>query len=229
MKKLIIGLTAFVGITLNSYAAVPVVDAGNIAQAIQQVEQLKQQYDALKTQISQLTDLNSKLEGTTDFSGIQDVIGGLSPELQDSLGLLNGSIEDAGALQSKIKEIMDGNFEAATEIFDDVTSLNAGIYQARAQRAVAGQVISEETESNVNKIVDNISTLQGKIKTAKDAKEIADIQAQISTQMAILQAVSVRGDAANMNTKAQEGQEMLQIQAEREKAQKEARSTLFGN
>ncbi|MGY0400246.1 MAG: type IV secretion system protein [Ostreibacterium sp.] len=73
-------------------------------------------------------------------------------------------------------------------------------------------VYTQEISKEVTKTMSNIKHLEERLKSAKTAKETADIQTKITAQAAIMQGLSLQGDLLRQNMAAQKSIEDKQLE-----------------
>jgi type IV secretion system protein VirB5 len=191
-KTIALSATICLSMPTPSYATgIPVIDVASIAQAIQQLAQLHQQFTELQAQ----TGLSEEqLRSLTGARGLADLVNDPSSryyipsEYQDLLKLTAG-IEggDYNALQNRVGDLL-----AAAEILNlEETGFKAGSKEAKTfvsdqnQIAING-ALAEAAYDEANLRTANLQTLLDRINTAEDPKEIADLQARISAEQLML-------------------------------------------
>jgi|TARA_R110001606_G_scaffold366348_1_gene521461 type IV secretion system protein VirB5 len=187
-----ISATICLSMPTPSYATgIPVIDVASIAQAIEQLVQLQQQFSELQAQ----TGLSEEqLRSLTGARGLADLVNDPSSryyipsEYQDLLKLTAG-IEggDYNALQNRVGDLL-----AAAEILNlEETGFKAGSKEAKTfvsdqnQIAING-ALAEAAYDEANLRTANLQTLLDRINSAEDPKEIADLQARISAEQLML-------------------------------------------
>lgn len=182
---------------------VPVNDQAAIAKQIESIAQLKSQLDALNEQIGQARQLYGSLNKLTDMADVAEVLN--DPAIRKALpfdfaaieGLLKGN--GTGVFGDSASRFLEGNSTYRTDA-DDFYAREL----SRLQNKNAGQMsVGEQIYDAGTKRIDGIDQLRGKISTAGDAKEIADLQARLQVEQAFLQTDVLRMEGLRMVQEAQ--------------------------
>ncbi|MDR5011870.1 P-type DNA transfer protein VirB5 (plasmid) [Agrobacterium tumefaciens] len=182
---------------------IPVNDQAAIAKQIESIAQLKSQLDALNEQIGQARQLYGSLNKLTDMADVAEVLN--DPAIRKALpfdfaaieGLLKGN--GTGVFGDSASRFLEGNSTYRTDA-DDFYAQEL----SRLQNKNAGQMsLGEQIYDAATKRIDGIDQLRGKISTAGDAKEIADLQARLQAEQAFLQTDVLRMEGLRMVQQAQ--------------------------
>ncbi|CUX53734.1 MULTISPECIES: P-type DNA transfer protein VirB5 [Agrobacterium] len=182
---------------------IPVNDQAAIAKQIESIAQLKSQLDALNEQIGQARQLYGSLNKLTDMADVAEVLN--DPAIRKALpsdfaaieGLLKGN--GTGVFGDSASRFLEGNSTYRTDA-DDFYAQEL----SRLQNKNAGQMsLGEQIYDAATKRIDGIDQLRGKISTAGDAKEIADLQARLQAEQAFLQTDVLRMEGLKMVQQAQ--------------------------
>lgn len=182
---------------------IPVNDQAAIAKQIESIAQLKSQLDALNEQIGQTRQLYGSLNKLTDMADVAKVLN--DPAIRKALpfdfaaieGLLKGN--GTGVFGDSASRFLEGNSTYRTDA-DDFYAQEL----SRLQNKNAGQMsLGEQIYDAATKRIDGIDQLRGKISTAGDAKEIADLQARLQAEQAFLQTDVLRMEGLRMVQQAQ--------------------------
>ncbi|NTZ63729.1 P-type DNA transfer protein VirB5 [Agrobacterium tumefaciens] len=182
---------------------IPVNDQAAIAKQIESIVQLKSQLDALNEQIGQARQLYGSLNKLTDMADVAEVLN--DPAIRKALpsdfaaieGLLKGN--GTGVFGDSASRFLEGNSTYRTDA-DDFYAQEL----SRFQNKNAGQMsLGEQIYDAATKRIDGIDQLRGKISTAGDAKEIADLQARLQVEQAFLQTDVLRMEGLRMVQQAQ--------------------------
>lgn len=182
---------------------IPVNDQAAIAKQIESIAQLKSQLDALNEQIGQARQLYGSLNKLTDMADVAEVLN--DPAIRKALpsdfaaikGLLKGN--GTGVFGDSASRFLEGNSTYRTDA-DDFYAQEL----SRLQKKNAGQMsLGEQIYDAATKRIDGIDQLRGKISTAGDAKEIADLQARLQAEQAFLQTDVLRMEGLRMVQQAQ--------------------------
>lgn len=182
---------------------IPVNDQAAIAKQIESIAQLKSQLDALNEQIGQARQLYGSLNKLTDMADVAEVLN--DPAIRKALpfdfaaieGLLKGN--GTGVFGDSASRFLEGNSTYRADA-DDFYAQEL----SRLQNKNAGQMsLGEQIYDAATKRIDGIDQLRGKISTAGDAKEIADLQARLQAEQAFLQTDVLRMEGLRMVQQAQ--------------------------
>lgn len=182
---------------------IPVNDQAAIAKQIESIAQLKSQLDALNEQIGQARQLYGSLNKLTDMADVAEVLN--DPAIRKALpsdfaaikGLLKGN--GTGVFGDSASRFLEGNSTYRTDA-DDFYAQEL----SRLQKKNAGQMsLGEQIYDAATKRINGIDQLRGKISTAGDAKEIADLQARLPAEQAFLQTDVLRMEGLRMVQQAQ--------------------------
>ena len=186
---------------------VPVVDAGSIAQALAQLDQMRRDYT---NQIEQLTNLKDQLESMTGDKAIAGILNS-APEIAargsaDSLssimaGAMTGSSipGNSSALTARIDELKTtfdlpdiGAFLSSTTPQDRALATQAGA-------GLAAVATAEDTYARANESMGRVSQLIDRIDTNPDLKASVDYNTRMLGEIAVLLNESLRLQAAATN------------------------------
>lgn len=198
-------------------AGIPVVDAAAIGQMVEQITQMQKQYEQMLRDYEQLQQTNSNLSGVTG-------IGNLFADTKDALELFpdfneeitNIANKGLAALNSKAREIynkLDLGAKCKT-LAPDFKSLCEKEAAFTASRSAA----YEEAQARMTKRHEQLEDLMRQIERSDSAKQIADLQARINSELGYLQI---------QQTKLAINEEALEAAQQAVKAQKEARTHDF--
>ena len=182
---------------------IPVNDQAAIAKQIESIAQLKSQLDALNEQIGQARQLYGSLNKLTDMADVAEVLN--DPAIRKALpsdfaaieGLLKGN--GTGVFGDSASRFLEGNSTYRTDADDFYAQELSRLQNKNAgQMSLGGQIYDAAT-----KRIDGIDQLRGKISTAGDAKQIADLQARLQAEQAFLQTDVLRMEGLRMVQQAQ--------------------------
>lgn len=198
LRKLIAAM-AFMIAAGSAHAGVPVIDVANLAQAVQQVLAWAQQYtqmvDSIREARNQVTQLQTTYNSTTGSRGLGTILNGAVDQaarryLPDDGGqvgaLASGVVAGYGALQATISgfkpsvsSMPAGTFGAGTDAFN---ALSAKVNSLATQKALGQSAYSAAAQRTRD-----LETMIATIGIANDPKAIAEMQARIVAQQALLQ------------------------------------------
>lgn len=199
MRKLIIaGATALSIFTATApaHAQWATFDASNYAQALEQVKALQQQYQTMQQQLqtAQQTaqsiahfpqnELN-QLSQQFNTQALRNVL----PNSSTVTNQLSGS-----SLSSAAQGYLNQN-RAATPTGTDARATEIN----RSANSIANnQAMASDLYTSAGNHITALQGLEGQLATAPDAKAVADIQARISQEQAVLQAQQVQAQSLTM-------------------------------
>ncbi|WP_312410737.1 P-type DNA transfer protein VirB5 [Shinella sp.] len=182
---------------------IPVIDQTAILKHIESIAQLKSQLTALHQQIEQAQQLYGSLNKLTDMADVANVLN--DPAVRKALPSDFATIEDL------LKGTGSGVFGHSASRFVELNSnyrTDADDFYAkelsRIQAQYAGQMsLGQQIYNAATKRMEGIDELRGKISSARDAKEIADLQARLQAEQAFLQLDVMRMEGLQMVQRAQ--------------------------
>ena len=209
MNKMIGTLAASVVLMVGGEAAhaqgVPVFDGTAVAQFVQQLEQMRRDYEA---QLEQLTSLQDQLESITGDKGISSILNSATDQsarqAADSLtSIMDGAIGsgsiaggNTSALSDRIGELKD------TFDLDDLSAyFGSDLAQDRALATQAGSgmatvATAEDTYQRANASMERINTLIDGIDDNADLKASLDYNTRMMAEVAVLLNENLRLQAA---------------------------------
>jgi type IV secretion system protein VirB5 len=182
---------------------IPVIDQTAIAKQIEAIAQLKSQIDALNQQIEQAQQLYGSLNKLTDMADVASVLN--DPEVRKALP------PDFAAIESLLKGGSTDTFgDSAAKFLQENSTYHTSADDfyaqelARIQNQNAGQMsLGQQIYDTATKRIDGIDQLREKISTARDAKDVADLQARLQAETAFLQNDVLRMEGLKMVQQAQ--------------------------
>jgi len=207
----------------SAHAGIPVIDGANLFQAIQQVAAWAQQYSQMVDSIQQLRAQYAQLQTTynsmTGNRGLGTILNGPAeqaarrylPDEAEQLGALaSGSVAGYGALQSTVAGLKGSVSTMPSDIFGfgtDARGVLTSVIDSLATQKATGQAAYSSAAQRTADLENMIAT----IGAANDPKAIAEIQARVGAQQALV---------ANDNAKVQAMAYMQQ--AEQQQARQRA-------
>ncbi len=198
---------AVTGTTGAQAQGVPVFDATAVARALQQIEQMRRDYEA---QIDQLTSLQSQLESMTGAKGISDILNSATDQTErfsaDSLsGILNNAMTgsaiggNSDALTARIGELKDtfGLPDVADFLSSDLPQERALATQAGS--GMAAMATAEDTYARAGAATERVNQLIDGIDDNADLKASVDYNTRMLGEVAVLMNESLRLQAAMAN------------------------------
>ena len=201
-RSLAFALTLFAG--TQAHAGIPTIDISNLAQSIQQVVAWGQQYQQMIESIQQMRNQYAQLQNTynsmTGDRALGTLLNGASdqaarrylPTQGDQIDqLAAGVVAGYGPLQAQIASLRAtvsslpaGTFPAGS---DALAVLSAKVNSLATQKAL-GQAAYSAAEQRTRDVENLIATTS----SATDPKAIAELQARIGAQQALIQNENTR-------------------------------------
>lgn len=201
MKKIeaLVTALALAAVTSTANAGIPVIDAANLAQSIQQVIAWGQQYTQMVDSINQLraqyTQLQTTYNSMTGNRGLGTLLNASADQAarrylpprgeqidQLALGLVPGyaSLQSTVAsLRATISTLPADTLPSGSEALN---ALNAKLDSIATQKAL-GQAAYSSAEQRTS----NVESLVATIGSANDPKAIAEMQARIAAEQVLVQ------------------------------------------
>lgn len=178
-----------------------VYDPSNYAQAVAQVKQLQQQY---QTMMQQLDTAKKTLDSVTHLpdqairqAGQQfnvDQLRNVLPNSSTMTGMMDGQTLGTTAQQyltrNRVYQPTGNDFRSQ--------ELNRS-----AQSIANNQAVASDLYNSASAHITALRGLEGQLATATDAKAVADIQARIAQEQAVLQAQQIQAQSVGMMQAAQ--------------------------
>ncbi len=206
MKKIFRTLALVLGLVVGSHAkaGIPVLDAANLANSVQQVIAWGQQYQQMIQQLTELRNQYAQLQTTyqsmTGGRGLATLLNGVAdqaarrylPEQAAELdGLLGQAMAGYGPLQAAIRDTRNLVSSMPAGTFGDGTqalnALQAKINSMATQHTFGRAAYSAAAQRTRD--LENLITVSG---GANDPKAIAEMQTRIAAQQALLQNESAK-------------------------------------
>ena len=204
-------------------AGIPVIDAANLANSVQQVIAWGEQYTQMAQQYSQL--VNQYNQAVTTFNSMNGVRGMaglvnnpairryLPNEWNQAMNLISAP-GGYTSLQSSINGI-----KSAAQIVGisgtglSPTSAAGRAFQGAQNQAATNRALSEEGFKQASDRITSMQTLIDSVNGVPDAKDVADLQARIQAEQAMVQNESIK---LQLLAQLQQAQRDIQSQQARE-------------
>lgn len=207
MKKFYALITAFILSTSVNYAhaGIPVVDAiGNVNLALQYAKQIIQyttQLEELTEAINTVTELKNTYDAVTGNRGLGTIMNGTVDQLArrylpagySDVKALSGSsaVTGYGALQSAVTALKASVSTTLSSTYSSNPDALA-LFNGQVNSLATQQALGESAYSAVVGRTANIESLIATIGSATDPKAIAEMQARIGAEQALIQNEAVR-------------------------------------
>lgn len=200
MRKQLIGiLIAATGLLapFHADAGIPVIDFAAIANLMQQLMAWQQQLQGMQKQYDQLKQSKDQLQQTynsmTGSRGMEQLLptsdlarNYLPPSYSELMNTVNGASASYSGLSSQVQSIMKANSVLSGT---QMEALSPEMRQVVEQGRQASAMLNGMTQSAYQNTSQRFSALQqliSRIGTAMDPKAIADLQARIQAEQAML-------------------------------------------
>lgn len=216
-----------------AHAGIPVIDAANLANSVQQVVAWGKQYEQMVSQITQLKQQYdqavktynsvSGIRGMADLVNNRELRGYLPGEWQQTMRLLStpGRYEGLSGSVSAIRDAAKIASLADTGLKDTSTAGRALV--AAQNQAATNRALGEEGYRQASERINSLQTLLDKVNDAPDSKDIMDLQARIAAEQAMLQNENIK---LALMAQLQQAQRDMQAQQAREIAMQSSRGTV---
>lgn len=212
-------------------AGIPVIDAANLANSIQQVIAWGQQYGQMAQQYQQLVQqYNQAVTTYNSISGVRgmaDLVNNpaLRRYMPNEWNQAMNLISSAGgytSLQSSANSIKSAaQIVGIGETGLSPTSAAGRAFQGAQNQAATNRALSEEGFKQASERITAIQTLIDRVNGVPDAKDVADLQARIQGEQAMLQNETIK---LQLLAQLQQGQRDIQAQQAREISMKSTKA-----
>lgn len=183
LKKFFGAIALVLGLAAGSpaHAGVPVIDAANLTQSIQQVIAWGEQYRQMVTQIQELQRAYDNLSGIRNMG---DLVNNplarryLPDEYQD---ILRNGVGQWEAIRDAAKK-----FDMAASSLS-ASSDAANAFEQVARQAAINRAGAEEAYRTASTRFNDIQVLLDRVNAAPEAKDIADLQGRIQAEQVMMQ------------------------------------------
>lgn len=211
IRKLVaaLGLAGASLLSTQAHAGIPVIDASQLAQQVQQVMAWGKQYTQMAQQLEQYAKQIQQLSGVRGMGDLvnTDLFKQYMPKEYQTL--LQQGVGDWKAIQDAAKQ-----YDIALSGLANSNNASQA-FQQMAKLAAVNRASAEAAYNTAGKRFDNITRLTQKINQSNDPKDIMDLSASIQAEGAMLQNEANRLQA--MMLMAQANNE-LQAQQSRERS-----------
>lgn len=216
MKYLRLFLIPFLfAMTQAAHAGIPVIDAANLAQAVQQVVAWGQQYSqmvaSLQNQLAAIKNMEGNFGmGALSAAGLETAQSMLPQSIQDLQNAINNPNGQFGALQTSIQQFMKQN-----NILDPNATFGAGTPAAQEMQGVQEQnatnlAAAQAAYKNITDSMANIQSLINQVSASPSAKQVMNLQARIQAQNALIANSTNQLKALQLTQQAQQATEAEQ-------------------
>ena len=201
-------------------AQIPVIDSGSLAQLVQQVTTAQQQLTQLRGQYTQAVQQYNTLAKLTNMGSIDSqLLGPLNqnPMFQDAnqaMAFLNGQsgLGGLGQISSNAQSLFDQNHiftPSGTGFLPSEMTRNAN---SIASLLAASQQLYATAQSRIG----GLSDIQAQLNTARDPKDVLDLQARLQGEGAFIQNQQQQAQALMMVAQMQQANQRQRYQEQRQ-------------
>jgi len=203
----VLGL-ASIGAAAPASAGMPVIDAANLAQAIQEVLSWGQQLEGMARSYQQLQSTYSSLTGPRGMQNLlyvplatRNYLPVNGPQMT---GVINGTSTSYPVLSSQVQTNIQTN-AILTPQGVGVLSPPAQQYVRQSRQAAATlEMLSQQNQANASNNFSNVQTLIGALGTTGDTKASADLSGRIQAEQVMTQTNQIKTDALYQSVQAQQ-------------------------
>lgn len=206
IKKILVMFAAAAGLSFGSaaHAGIPVIDATNLAQQIQQVVAWGKQFIQMKEQFDQMKAQFDSLNGSRGMASLVN-----NPALRkylpdDYATILSSGYGSSASIRASAKVL------GVDETYIDAGTDTAKAFDSNAIQAALNRATAEAGYKQASDRFATIQVLLDKVNAAPDAKDIADLQARIQAEQVMMQNENVK-----LNMLAQLAQAQRDLAAQR--------------
>lgn len=183
LKKLFGAFALFFGLAIgnSAHAGIPVIDAANLAQSIQQVMAWAQQYQQMVDQIQQMQQQYQNLSGIRNMGSLVNNPSARQYLPADYQTILSNGVGQWQTIYNSAKK-----FDMATSSLS-ASSDSAQAFQQIAKQAAINRASAEQGYNTASQRFSDIQVLLDRVNNAPDAKDIADLQGRIQAEQVMMQ------------------------------------------
>lgn len=213
-----------------AHAQLAVYDATTYAKVLQQARTAAKQLQQLQQQLSQAQQLYASLNNPSNIASIATSLLGVPPILTSDLrsfaNVASGDFSALGAAGARAQQIRATDRIYTPSGSTDALSFYDQALEQSGNRLAASQAVSEQAYTVTNQRAQGLAQLRDAIPAATDARGVADLQARISVEEALIQNDQMRLQALQMQQQTQSSQASQQT-AEEVAKEGQARAALF--
>jgi type IV secretion system protein VirB5 len=203
MKRLLLIAMATLLHLGPAHAQMPVIDGASVAQLMAQVRQAAQQIQLLQQQVQQVMSIYNAVSHVTDLGSAVSALGMLgiqnplpvNPYAVQSLLNGRGSVE---GMAGSIGSLFNSNWETAHVYTPTGTSYEASLVQRGATSIAGIQGLSGQLYQSMAQRLPLLQALQDRLNSAKDPKDVMDLQARLAAEQSYIQAQGVQAQTLGM-------------------------------
>ena len=203
----------------GAHAQIPVIDAGSIAQLVQQVATAGHQLQQLQLQYNQMVQQYNALAKLTTMGSIEPQLlspinqNPMMPDANQAMAFLNGgSLTGQGQAGSNAQSLFNQN-----HVYTSSTPGFLGTEMTRNANSVAAlmgaaQLLYATAQSRIS----SLSNLQAQLNSAHDPKDVLDLQARLQSEGTFIQNQQQQAQALMTVAQMQQANERQRYQEQRQ-------------
>ena len=203
----VLGL-ASVGVATPASAGMPVIDAANLAQAIQQVLSWGQQLQGMTQQYQQLQTTYSSLTGPRGMQALLPVPlanrNYLPANYSQMTGVINGTSTAYPVLSSQVQTSIQTNAILSTQRVNGLSPQAQQFVRQSRQSAATLGMLSQASQANASNNFSNVQSLISALGSTADTKASADLSGRIQSEQVMTQTNQIKTDALYQSVQAQQ-------------------------
>ncbi|MDD5365965.1 MAG: P-type DNA transfer protein VirB5 [Gallionellaceae bacterium] len=164
-----------------AHAGIPVIDASNLAQQIQQVVAWGQQAQQMIQQLEKMKQQYDNLNGARGMANLVNNPAARQYLPADYQTILNNGVGNWAAIRAAAK--VTGIEDMGLLVGSDA----AKAFEGTARQAAINRAASEEAYKTASQRFSDIQVLLDKVNAVPDAKDIADLQGRIQAEQVMMQ------------------------------------------
>jgi type IV secretion system protein VirB5 len=186
----------------------PVIDAANLAQAIQQVLSWGQQLQGMTQQYQQLQSTYNSLTGPRGMQALLPVSlanrNYLPANYAQMTGVINGTSTAYPVLSSQVQTSIQTNAILSTQRVSGLSPPAQQFVRQSRQSAATLSMLSQASQANASNNFSNVQSLISALGSTRDTKASADLSGRIQSEQVMTQTNQIKTDALYQSVQAQQ-------------------------
>jgi type IV secretion system protein VirB5 len=206
---------ASIGVATPASAGMPVIDAANLAQAVQQVLSWGQQLEGMTQQYTQLVRSYQQLQSTynslTGPRGMQNLLSVslanrnyLPANYAQMMGVINGTSTAYPVLSSQVQTSIQTNAILSNQGVSGLSPQAQQFLRQSRQAAATLSMLSQASQANASNNFSNVQSLISALGSTADTKASADLSGRIQSEQVMTQTNQIKTDALYQSVQAQQ-------------------------
>ncbi len=210
----VLGLSA--GFSAPAFAGWPVIDAANLAQAIQEVISWGQQLEGMMQQYNQAVNTYRSLTGPRGMQNLLPIAmvtrNYLPPDYPTLLGVMNGTSSSYPLLSGQVQSTIRANALLGPAQMSGVSPAAQASLSAARTNAATLSMLSQQTQANASNNFGNVQQLIAQLGSTQDTKASADLAGRIQSEQVATMNNQTKSEALYQTIAAQELVRQVQVQ-----------------